>query len=45
MQLIKNLCGAFVVLIIVVLMHTFGRPMEYRPRRRWVPFRRCRHQW
>jgi hypothetical protein len=43
MQLIKNLLCAFVVLIIVVLMHTCGKPMEYRPRRRWLRFRRYRH--
>lgn len=43
MQLIKNLAGAFVVLIIVVLMATCGKSMHYRPRRRWSLFRRCRH--
>lgn len=43
MQLIKNLFCAFIVLIIVVLMATCGRSMEYRPRRRWLRFRRCRH--
>lgn len=43
MQLIKNLFCAFLVLIIVVLMHTCGKSTEYRPRRRWFTFRRCRH--
>lgn len=43
MQLIKNLFGAFLVLIIVVLMATCGRSMEYRPRRRWFRLRRYRH--
>jgi hypothetical protein len=40
MQFIKKLGAASVALIILILMCTCGKSMDYRPRRRWLFSRR-----